>query len=163
MLDVGAIVDDILRLFKGTAEDAGLALEARVAPGLPGLLADSRAVRQMITNLVSNAVKFTASGGRVTVSAEREDAGLVIHIADTGSGFEPGDLELVLQPFGRVDQPTVRTVDGTGLGLPIVKSLIESHGGLLHLVSEPGEGTDAMLRFPPERLVEREDARLGAG
>lgn len=163
LLDVGAIVDDMLRLFKGTAEDAGLALEARVAPGLPGLLADSRAVRQMITNLVSNAVKFTASGGRVTVSAEREDAGLVIHIADTGSGFEPGDLELVLQPFGRVDQPTVRTVDGTGLGLPIVKSLIESHGGLLHLVSEPGEGTDAMLRFPPERLVEREDARLGAG
>ncbi len=158
-LDIGGIIDDLLRLYTGTAENAELHMETRVAPGLPALIADLRAVRQMITNLLSNAIKFTGPGGRITISAERGAEGLTISVSDSGAGFDQSDLELVLQPFGRVDKPMVRTVDGTGLGLPIVKTLIEHHGGTFDLRSRPGEGTQAILHFPESRLSVVDGAR----
>jgi PAS domain S-box-containing protein len=151
-LDIGQVIDDVQRLFVGAAETADVQVEIRVAPELPVLMADQRAVRQMITNLLSNAIKFTDTGGRVIISALRNEDGLIVAITDTGAGFDQSDLDLVLAPFGRVDKPMVRTVDGTGLGLPIVKNLIELHGGTFTLQSVPGEGTTATLCFPPERL-----------
>ena len=97
-------------------------------------------------------VLITGAGGRVVISAWRNEDGMVVSINDTGAGFDQSDLDLVLSPFGRVDKPMVRTVDGTGLGLPIVKNLIELYGGEFTLQSVVGEGTTATLCFPPERL-----------
>ena len=154
-LEVGRVVEDLRRLFTGTAEDAGVTVDVRVPPGLPDLLADYRALRQMVTNLLSNAIKFTGAGGRVTIAADQgEDGGISIIVQDTGTGFDQADLDLVLSPFGRIDRPMVRTVDGSGLGLPIVKNLIELHGGTIELASQLGEGTAARLHFPPDRVVE---------
>jgi PAS domain S-box-containing protein len=152
LLDIGEVVVDVQRLFIGSAKAADVQMDIRVAPELPGLTADQRAVRQMITNLVSNAIKFTSAGGRVMISAWCNEDGMSVSINDTGAGFDQSDLDLVLSPFGRVDKPMVRTVDGTGLGLPIVKNLIELHGGEFTLQSVLGEGTTATLCFPPERL-----------
>jgi signal transduction histidine kinase len=104
----------------------------------------------MIVNLVSNAVKFTPSDGSVTVEAGRsDDGGIFICVADTGIGMAPSDIPKALAPFSQIDDGRARYQGGTGLGLPIVKSLIELHGGTLALDSEFGRGTRATLRFPP--------------
>jgi PAS domain S-box-containing protein len=124
--------------------------QIKIAPDLPVLVSDRRATIQMIVNLISNAVKFTPAGGSVTVEAGRSaDGGLFVSVIDTGIGIARADIPKALAPFSQVDDGRARHQGGTGLGLPIVKSLIEQHGGTLVLESEPGRGTQATLRFPP--------------
>ncbi|MGY0790622.1 sensor histidine kinase [Azospirillum argentinense] len=121
---------------------------------LPLLYGDARALQRMLTNLLSNAVKFTPSGGQVMLSASpMPDGGIGLMVADTGAGIAEDEMARVLEPFGSADMTVPRGPTGTGIGLPVVKRLMEMHGGRLDLYSEPGAGTTAILMFPPRRSL----------
>ena len=141
------------------AEDAGLTLSLECGNHLPGLRGDLRTVQQMLINLISNSVKFTPSGGTITITAERQDeamgGGLLIQVADTGVGIVAEDVAKVLTPFGQIEGPLHRQHQGTGLGLPLVRSFMHLHGGELSIDNNAAQGTTINLTFPKERLVER--------
>jgi len=152
-VDLRRALEGTLRLIRQRASEAGIELEDMAGP-LPLLRGDERIVKQCFINLLSNAVKFTPRGGRVEVhSAPTADGGLSIAFKDTGSGIAAADLSRVLAPFVQADSGHARRHDGAGLGLPLVKSFIELHGGRFELESEIGKGTTARLVFPPERLL----------
>ena len=155
-IELSKTIDSCLRL---TIERAGAAQVELVTDipdyGLPDLRADRRMFKQILVNLLSNAVKFTPPGGRVTVSARHSpDDGHVIRVADTGIGIAPEDIPQALARFGQVDADFGRRFEGSGLGLPLTRALIELHGGTFGLESEVGTGTTVTVRFPPERTVE---------
>jgi len=126
------------------------------------LRADRRMFKQILSNLLSNAVKFTPSAGRITVTAHVDgEAGLAIEVRDTGIGMAEKDIPKALTRFGQVESHLDRKYEGTGLGLPLVKSLIELHGGFLDLRSELHRGTCATVVFPPERIVEPKPSATG--
>jgi two-component system, cell cycle sensor histidine kinase PleC len=148
-LDVAAELRGAVNLLAGTADQAGVALRYDVAPNLPLLYADRVRLRQILLNLLSNALKFTPAGGTVTVNAARtEDAQLVIRVEDTGMGISAEALPLVMQPFGQVRNARTGKPTGTGLGLPLTKGLVELHGGSLTLTSALGAGTTVTMRLP---------------
>ncbi len=152
--DAGDLIAEAVRLAGTTkqADRVGPTPSIKVAPSLPKLVADRRAAIQMIVNLVSNAVKFTPADGVVTVEAGwADDGGIFISVVDTGIGIAAADIPKALAPFSQIDDGRARHQGGTGLGLPIVKSLIELHGGAFILDSELGKGTRATLKFPPAR------------
>ncbi|MBT5498001.1 MAG: ATP-binding protein [Alphaproteobacteria bacterium] len=116
---------------------------------------DERALRQIFSNILSNAIKFTEIGGRIAVVFERtSDDGLEIFVRDNGRGMSPEGMEAALQLFGQVRE-SGDTMRGTGLGLPLAKSFVELHGGILSLESEVGIGTAVRLSFPAARLKTR--------
>jgi signal transduction histidine kinase len=111
-------------------------------------------MKQILLNLLSNAVKFTEAGGGVRVDAQIDTAGgLVIAVSDTGIGIRPEDIPRALAPFTQIDSQFTRRHEGTGLGLPLARKLVELHGGSLDLASTPGQGTTVTVRLPAERLV----------
>jgi signal transduction histidine kinase len=121
-----------------------------IAPGLPPLFADERVLRQCILNLVSNAIKFTPSGGSVAVAVRAEaDGWTSLSVGDNGIGIAEADIPRVLTPFSQADNAYVRKQEGTGLGLPLVKSFAELHDGTFAITSELGIGTTVTVRFPP--------------
>jgi signal transduction histidine kinase len=145
-------VEASLRMVRKQAESKRIKLEHDIDPALR-LQADPTKLRQICTNLVSNAVKFTASGGRVRVEAGEDADGPFVRVADTGVGMSPADIELALKPFMRVaTSPFVAKEGGIGLGLPISKALAELHGGRLDIDSTPGAGTTVTVRLPADRL-----------
>ena len=149
-VDVEESVQVALRFFRERSKKAALTLTAQIEPGLPVLHADERVVRQCILNLVSNAIKFTPAGGTILVSARREAGGwIAIGVADNGIGIAEADLPRVLTPFGQADNAYTRKHDGTGLGLPLVKSFTELHAGTFEIRSVLGAGTTVTIRFPP--------------
>jgi signal transduction histidine kinase len=120
----------------------------RAEPGLE-VHVDQLRFRQVLNNLISNAVKFTGAGGTVTASALlRPDGTAELAVRDTGVGMRPEDIPRALEPFQQLDSGHARTFPGTGLGLPIVKGLVEAHGGTLRIVSAPGEGTTVTVLLP---------------
>jgi hypothetical protein len=131
------------------------AAKAEADPVPPDLLlrADPRAVRQILLNLISNAVKFTDAGGSVRVAACADPSGLRLTVADTGVGIAAEDLDRVVEPFRQVAGPLSRSRGGTGLGLSIVKSLGDLHGAKLDLSSRLGKGTVVSVVFPPDRVT----------
>jgi signal transduction histidine kinase len=152
------IVDATLSMMAARADRSGVALSARLPADLPVLRADPSLVRQMLTNLVGNALKFTDPGGHVTVSAERDAAGsLILAVADDGRGMPPERIPQALTAFAQVHDrtrdPMAATQHGSGLGLPLTAALVELHGGGIAIDSAPGRGTTVRLRFPPERVV----------
>jgi PAS domain S-box-containing protein len=153
-IDLREAAESALRLVRGRAENGGVRLVNGIeSDTVPRLFADERGVKQMLLNLLSNAVKFTPGGGQVTVSAGlRGDGSLAVSIEDTGIGIAPEDIPRALAPFSQVDSALTRRYEGTGLGLPLVKSLIELHDGTLELASEEGRGTLATVVFPPARV-----------
>jgi PAS domain S-box-containing protein len=149
--DLGELFDECARMMRPMVERRGLALA--VLPTEPGLTltADRLRTKQMIVNLLSNALKFTPAGGRVELSAQRmRDGGTAITVSDSGVGMTEDQVTLALEPFGRVEGSAVSDPTGTGLGLPIVKKLIEAHGGRLQITSELNRGTVARLLFPAQ-------------
>ncbi len=153
-IDVATVVRSCLTIVKGRAENGGLTLETQIPPECPALCADERQLKQILINLLSNAIKFTPTGGTVTVRTwHRKDDGYVFQIADTGIGIANEDIPNALTPFRQIDSNLNRKFDGTGLGLPLTKSLIELHDGLFDLQSEVGIGTTVTVRFPAERIV----------
>jgi two-component system cell cycle sensor histidine kinase PleC len=134
-----------------------------VAPNLPHLRADQRRLRKCLDNLLSNAIKFTPAGGWITIAAAGDAfGGVTIDVVDTGIGIAPDDVEKALAPFGQIDGELNRRYEGLGLGLPLVRELMKSHGGLLSLASGLGIGTRASLRFPAERVIARPAVQAGA-
>ena len=152
-VDLAAVVESCVRLMRGRAEAAGLDLRVELPEDLPFVQADARRFKQILLNLMSNAVKFTPSGGTVSVCAKIEPDGLSIAVADTGIGIAASDLDKAMRPFGQIDSRMARKYQGTGLGLPLTKSMIELHGGRLSLDSEAGKGTTATIWLPRERMI----------
>jgi signal transduction histidine kinase len=163
---VSDTIEAALRLVDQRAEKAGVELVRAVAPHLPRLYADGRALKQVLLNLLTNAVKFTPLDGRVTIGADLGPGGdLVLTVVDSGVGMSAEDLEQALTPFGQAESDLTREQEGTGLGLPLSKHLVELHGGSLTIESAPGAGTTVRATFPAERLRHGadDDAENGAG
>ena len=110
-------------------------------------------IKQILLNLLSNAVKFTPPGGTVTLSAAVDDTGMVFSVSDTGCGIPDDKMDIILEPFGQADMSLQRQYEGTGLGLPLVKSMAELHGGTLDIQSIEGKGTTASIWLPPDRIT----------
>jgi signal transduction histidine kinase len=146
------VIDGCLHMLQSRAESQKVALTSQIANSVHALHADRCNVKQILINLLSNAVKFTPAGGKVRVAAAADDTGLVISIADTGIGMAADDIAVALAPFRQLDSDLNRKFEGTGLGLPLVRSLIAAHGGTLEILSAPGAGTTVEVRFPPGRL-----------
>jgi cell cycle sensor histidine kinase DivJ len=138
------------------ARDAGITLEKIVGDNLPEIVADKRALNQILLNLVSNAIRFTDRGGKVTVSARAEATGMTFVIEDNGVGISEEDLVRVGEPYFQAESSYVRRHGGTGLGLSIVKGLVQLHGGDLSIRSRVGEGTRITVSLP----LDCERARL---
>jgi signal transduction histidine kinase len=154
------LVDDCLALVRGKADASGVHLSRELEAGALTLRADTRAVKQVLLNFLSNAVKFTSEGGRVTVrSAIERDGALSLSVTDSGIGMTAPEIEVALSPFGQVDSALARRHEGTGLGLPICKSLMELHGGALLITSKPNIGTTLLSRFPASRVPSDPAAR----
>jgi cell cycle sensor histidine kinase DivJ len=130
------------------AQNAGIELKCDVPSTLPDIVADKRAVKQILINLISNAIKFTDRGGTVTVSASAEGQHMLLLVEDTGIGIAADDLARIGDPFFQARGTYSRRHDGTGLGLSIVKGLVKLHGGDLEIRSRPGEGTRMTVRLP---------------
>ena len=156
-VDVGEEIAACLRLVGAKAEAGRVSLAADVAPDLGRYAIDRRALRQVLLNLLSNAVKFTEPGGRVVVEARADAAGgLAVSVTDTGVGIAPQDLSKIVVPFGALAGNATLSrpmQEGTGLGLPLSKSLVELHGGQLEIRSELGRGTTAVAHFPAVRAA----------
>ncbi len=150
------VIDQMIHLVRERAVEGSVTLRESVPDDIPMLLTDERMFKQMVLNLLSNAVKFTPEGGEVLVSAEVvQDGGMSISISDTGIGMTHENIPKALSKFGQIDSALDRQHEGTGLGLPLVESQIELHGGKLIIESEPKVGTKCSLYFPRERVIER--------
>ncbi|MDP7545809.1 MAG: HAMP domain-containing sensor histidine kinase [Alphaproteobacteria bacterium] len=142
-----------LRMISGQPAAAGLELNCLVDDDLPSLLADPLALDQVLLNLLSNAVKFTPDGSVELSARLATDDALEIKVTDTGIGIPPDELENLTLPFYQVDSSLSRKYQGTGLGLALVKSLIELHDGELLIDSKVGVGTTIICRFPSHRTL----------
>ena len=152
VLELQPFVDKTLRLLNTRAGEGGVTLETDLDPDAPDLLADPRRLRQIVLNLVSNAVKFTRPGGTVRVETRaRSDESLDLVIVDTGVGMSDSEIETALAPFSQIDNSFSRHAEGTGLGLPLTKHLVELHGGTFNLTSVKNSGTRIVVTFPPNR------------
>jgi signal transduction histidine kinase len=154
--DVHQIAVGLERLVGPRARDAGLVLNNRVPADLPRLSCDERKLKQMLLNLLTNAIKFTPAGGMIAIEARCGAEGFVVGVRDTGVGIAKPDLDRVLQPFVQVETPLNRRHEGTGLGLALVKAMVELHDGRINLESEIGNGTLVQLIFPKERVMSRD-------
>ena len=153
-LDLAQVIHSARRMIEERAAAGGLTLETILPDGMPRLRADEHMLRQMLLNLLWNAVKFTREGGRISIVAEHGDNGTFrIEVADTGIGMSPEEIPTALTPFRQLDSGLARKHGGTGLGLPLVKSRIELHGGKIAIESAPGIGTTVALIFPADRVV----------
>ncbi|RVT92287.1 PAS domain-containing protein [Rhodovarius crocodyli] len=158
-VDLRALLQGVGGVMRGEAEQAGLQLSLRLPAQMPALRGDDRRLRQVLLNLLANAVKFTPSGGRVVLGAEPvADGGWAIIVADSGIGMHDADIPRAFQPFQQLDDSLARRFEGTGLGLPLARMLTEAQGGTLTLHSRRGEGTTALIRFPADRVIPPEPA-----
>ena len=149
------VVEECLRLLWLRIERRHLVITEAMEPGLPRIWADERAVRQVTLNLLSNAIKFTPQGGSITLKVGwTRKGGQYLSIADTGPGIPPEEIPIVLSSFGRGTLAQKNAEEGTGLGLPIVKGLVELHGGEFRLNSILRLGTEVIVIFPPERVMD---------
>ena len=144
------IIDEAVRLVAPRAETARLKLLQDIAPDLPAVRVDLTRIRQVLLNLLSNAIKFTPAGGTVTVTARAWEGAVEIAVSETGIGMEAADIPKALEPFGQISNAMTRAHEGTGLGLPLSKSLIELHGGQFAITSHPGTGTTVRVTLPAE-------------
>jgi len=152
-MDVAQVIGTTTSMVQLRADESGVRVVSEVAEGLPEVIADERKIRQSLLNLISNAVKFTPSGGQVTVRARMVGDRLQIQVEDTGIGIAPADIPKAMAPFGQIDNALTRRHPGTGLGLPLTKRLVEAHGARLELHSQVGAGTVATIEFPASRLA----------
>ena len=154
-IDIADLARSVFILVEKRAAAGGIALRLDLADGLPVLRADERKLKQILVNLLSNAVKFTEAGGAVTLRIACPDgSGHVFRVIDTGIGIAPEDIDKAFSQFGQVDSDLNRKYQGTGLGLPLTKALVELHGGTLDLESEIGVGTTVTVELPAERVVD---------
>lgn len=147
-VDLADTAAEIFESFAERARTIGVTMSVAVDPNAAVLMADPQSIRQVITNLVDNALRYTPAGGRVTVAAHREGSATILEVRDTGSGIPAEHLPRLFERFYRVDPSRSRADGGTGLGLAIVKHLVEAHGGTSSAESILGQGTTIRARFP---------------
>jgi signal transduction histidine kinase len=153
-VDASEILHNVLRLVAPMATEKNIAVTVNAGTSPLHLLGSERMLRQILLNLISNAVKFTPDGGRVAIAGQTgRDGCLTITVVDSGIGMSSADIQVALTPFGQVDNRLSRRYAGTGLGLPIAKAMIELHGGRLWIDSAPHQGTTVRVQFPAERTV----------
>jgi signal transduction histidine kinase len=157
-VDLAEIVAVCRRVVDLHAEREKIDIGLACPDDLPALRGDHQRLRQIVINLLSNAVKFTPEGGKVRVTTRLAHGALELSVADTGIGMAEKDIPTALARFGQIDSKLSRKYQGTGLGLPLAKELVELHGGTLAIESALGVGTTVHVRFPPERVVRRQDA-----
>jgi len=167
-LNVGAV--DLVRVIgmaadavRPSAEKKGVALEITARDFEEPVTGDADRLQQIVWNLLTNAVKFTPAGGRVVLSSSMTaEGGITLSVADTGIGMKPEDIPVALETFRQVDGGLTRRQQGTGLGLPLARTLAELHGGTLTIASTPGEGTAVTVTLPRERVIRRPLAAVDA-
>lgn len=153
-INIARAVANCVSILQSRAEKAGVLIITNVPDELPRLRGEARKVKQILLNLMSNAVKFTPSGGRVILDVfQNGDDDLLFRVRDNGIGIAAEDIPTALAPFGQVENTLSRKYHGTGLGLPLSKAFAELHGGRLDLVSEIGKGTTVTITFPADRLL----------
>jgi PAS domain S-box-containing protein len=153
-VNLGRVIDECASLIAPQAAANALSVKVEIADRLPDLRGDSRAIKQILLNLLSNAVKFTPARGKVALRAQVSEAGeLELAVSDTGIGIAEDDAERIFEPFYQVDSDLSRRFEGTGLGLSLVKGLIEMHGGKVAVRSAPNQGTTFTVTLPTARIV----------
>ena len=153
-IDVPRLMTSCYRLVLGRAHEMQIHFDLNLPDDCPALHADERRVKQALLNVLSNAVKFTLAGGTVEFGASLdEDGGIAFTVKDSGIGIKAEDIPRVMSVFGQADGSLARRHEGSGLGLPLARDLMELHGGNLRLDSRPGMGTTVTLSFPSSRTV----------
>ena len=155
-MDINELVQQVIRIVRGRAEDNGQKLIYEPVETRE-IEADPRAVKQVLLNLITNAIKFTPEGGVVGVDVSVKSAGIIAQVSDTGIGISPEDLERLAKPFEQVENENTRQVEGTGLGLALSKSLVELHGGNFKIESVVGEGTTVIFTLPNKPIVKADE------
>ena len=159
VMQMNDMVSQVIRIVRGRAEENRLKL-VYDETNQPELEADPRAVKQILLNLITNAIKFTPEGGVVTVAIEPKSTGLIIRVSDTGIGISEEDINRLAQPFEQIDSQHSRQHEGTGLGLALSKSLVELHGGNFGIESVVGQGTTVIFTLPnkpPQQKIAKDD------
>jgi len=155
-VDLAALIAETCAMMFARADASSCTLGTDLATALPHVHCDERAIKQVLLNLTSNAVKFTPPGGRICLFAHTEPNGeIAFGVSDTGVGIAPEDQKRVFENFGQGRHDVVTADKGTGLGLPIVKGLVAAHGGHITLESEVGEGTTVIVHLPARRVLAR--------
>ena len=153
-VSIEEIIQACTNSFRLMASEAGVTLAPKIAFDLPMARGDSIKLRQIFTNIISNAIKFTPRGGTVTIDAMRANTGgVTVLVRDTGVGMSADEVAIALTPFGQVDGGRTRWREGTGLGLPIAKALVDLHGGEIEIRSRKGEGTEVAIVLPSRNTV----------
>ncbi|MBL4615238.1 MAG: PAS domain S-box protein [Magnetovibrio sp.] len=152
-IDLALICDSCQQIIQSRVDDGGVILVWPNCDGLPQVLVDVRRMKQILLNLLSNAVKFTPRDGRITCGAHVDESGFVITVADTGIGMDADGILKAMSQFGQVDSSLSRKHDGTGLGLPLTKSLVELHGGTFVISSQKHVGTKITITLPRNRIL----------
>lgn len=155
-VDIVPVIEEALSLLRDKAADAGIGIETKIDDSLPLIRGDARSLKQILINLLSNAVKFTDRDGHIIIGARIDYKGrFMVTVSDTGTGISKADQAKIFQPFTQLDSSLVRKYEGTGLGLPLTKRLVELHEGELKLKSKPGVGTTITVSIPKARVVPR--------
>jgi len=158
-IDPKSLIDSTMALMRERASEKKVHLKARLLPCDGEFIADARCVKQILINLIGNAVKFTEAEGRVDVIVgQNQDGTFSINVADTGCGMDPEQIPRLLLPFEQMAGSLTRDHDGYGLGLPLVNGLASMHGATLTIDSKVGSGTLVSVTFPAERIQQKTQA-----
>jgi two-component system, cell cycle sensor histidine kinase PleC len=153
-VNIEEIIQACINSFRLMASEAGVTISTLLAYDLPQARGDGVKLRQIFTNVISNAIKFTPRGGTIKIEGQRTNTGgLGILVRDSGVGMTADEIKVALTPFGQVDGGRARWREGTGLGLPIAKALVELHGGRIEIRSTKGEGTEVAILLPSRNSV----------
>jgi signal transduction histidine kinase len=158
-MNLGKVLASALRIVRGRPEAENIVLVEDISTTLPIIYGDERALKQVVMNILSNAIKFTYEKGTVTLSCHYDpenDFPVMITCTDTGVGMREEDIQKALKPFTQIDNSYARRHEGTGLGLPLVQKLMDMHQGKLHIKSGEGRGTTVSLFLPKARIVEED-------
>jgi len=161
--DIRQMIDSVSRMMASRAFSSGLKINENVAPDLPRIYADPRLVRQILINLVTNAVKYSKADGAIDIKAFRaENGNMALIVADSGVGIPRDRIHEALEPFGQISSHSDSANQGTGLGLPLAKAMAGLHGGTLKLESDVGQGTTVIVELPASRFEEGADGEKKA-
>ncbi|HWC62861.1 MAG TPA: HAMP domain-containing sensor histidine kinase, partial [Rhizomicrobium sp.] len=159
--DMAEVLRDCIPMVREQIIAAGLEFHVSGLEEQLPLLGDPAKLRQIFLNLLSNAMKFTPSGGEVWLDAKMTPEGVAVTVGDSGIGMSPEDIEVAMQPFGQVDNRLERRYEGTGLGLPLTRAFVELHGGSMSFESARDQGTRITVLFPPPAAEKLEFAAAG--
>lgn len=154
LIDLEGVAEDAVRMVRQRADTGEIQISVVEMASAPILRADRRMMVQVLVNLASNAVKFTPPGGRVDIGWSLSERGVCLYVSDTGIGIPEEDIPLLLEPFTQRDSNLARAYEGTGLGLPLTKHLVEMHGGRLNVETAKSIGTTVTAILPKHRIVD---------